>query len=262
MKVGIIGYGNMGSAFAKGLVRKVGAENLIVYDVSEEKRKKALEDGIATAGNLYFLVQNSDILFVAVKPKDVKGVLEEIKDQLGEKVLVTMAAGLKISFYEEVLGRNKKIVRIMPNVNVAVGEGAIACTPNDAVSEEELDHVADLLSSCGEVFFLKEDLFDAFTALAGSGPAFVFAFADALAMAGVKEGIPYDQALAIALKTLSGSAKLLLELGGNPNEWITKVTSPGGTTVEGISYLEKKGFRGIVMKCIEKTAEKSRRLSG
>ena len=262
MRVGIVGYGNMGSAFAKALSRSVDRENITVFEISSERRKKALEEGFAVARDLYFLVEGSDLVLLAVKPKDLKGVLEEIKDGIGDRILVSIAAGVDIKSIESVVGEDRKIVRMMPNINVMVGRGTIAVAQNGRLSEEEFAQVLNVFSVCGSLYEVPEDLFDSFTALAGSSPAFIFSFVDALAMAGVKEGFGYEQALRIVLDTLSGSAHFLKELGGNPNEWITRVTSPGGTTVEGIAYLERKGFKGIVMRCVEKTTEKARRLKG
>ena len=260
MRVGVIGYGNMGRAFAKALAESLGRENVSVYDVSEVKREEAVKDGFAVAQNLYFLVNNSKALIIAVKPKDVGSVLEEVKENLGNRIVVSIAAGLELSFYEERLGTNAKIVRLMPNINVLVSRGTIALTHNGKLTEEEFEELLKALSRCGSIYEVPEHLFDSFTALAGSGPAFVFHFIDALALAGVKEGFGYEEALKIATDTVLGSAELLRELGGNPNEWSVKVSSPGGTTIEGLSFLERKGFKGIVIKCIDKTTEKARKL--
>ncbi len=262
MRIGIVGYGNMGSAFAKALSRSVGKENITVFEISSEKREKALEEGFAVARDLFFLIEESDLILLAVKPKDVKGVLEKIKEAVQDKILVSIAAGVDIGSMEEVVGKDKKIVRMMPNINVLVGRGTIAVAWNEAISEQELSRTLTTFSVCGSLYEVPEELFDSFTALAGSSPAFIFSFVDALAMAGVKEGFSYEVALRIVLDTISGSAQLLRDLGGSPNEWITKVTSPGGTTVEGVAYLERKGFKGIVMRCVEKTSEKAKRLKG
>ena len=262
MRIGIVGYGNMGSAFAKALSRSVGRENITIFEISPERREKALEEGFAVARDIYFLVEESDLILLAVKPKDLKGVLEQIREPVKDKILVSIAAGVDIASIEEATGGGRKIIRMMPNINVLVGRGTVAVAQNGKLSEEEFSKVLNLFSVCGSLYEIPEHLFDSFTALAGSSPAFIFSFADALAMAGVKEGFDYEQALRIVLDTILGSAYLLRELGGNPNEWITKVTSPGGTTVEGIAYLERKGFKGIVMRCVEKTSEKARRLRG
>ncbi len=260
MKIGIVGFGNMGSAFAEGLKEK--AEFITVYDIDEEKRKLAIDKGFGLASDLYFLVESSDVILVAVKPKDIKGVLEKIKENLGNRILVSVAAGVDIAFIEKITGEDKKIVRMMPNINVAVKRGTIAVAFNKNITDMERQAILDLFSSCGRMYEIPENMFDSFTAIAGSSPAFIMSFIDALALAGVKEGFDYNTALKIVLDTVEGTASLLKEKGGNPNEWITRVTSPSGTTIEGLSYLEREGFRGIVIKCIEKTSEKSKKLKG
>jgi pyrroline-5-carboxylate reductase len=260
MKIGIIGYGNMGSAFAKALSKSIGKENILIYELNSEREKEAVEEGFPTAKELYFLLKESDLILVAVKPKDLRDVLENIREGLGEKILVSIAAGIPLQFYEEILGNDKKLVRMMPNINVLVERGVIAVAHNGELSEEEFGSVVSIFSTCGNLYELPESLFDSFTALAGSGPAFIFEFIDALALGGVREGFSYEDALKIVLDTVLGSAKLLKELGGNPNEWITKVASPSGTTIEGIAYLERKGFRGTVIRCVEKTTEKAKKL--
>jgi len=262
MRVGIVGYGNMGSAFAKAISGSLGREGIIVFEINQGRVEEALRDGFGVSRDIHFLIKESNLILIAVKPKDVRGVLNEIKDSLQDKVLVSIAAGIDTKTIEDIVGKDKKVIRMMPNINVLVGRGTIGIAKNGNVSEEEFLRVLELFSNCGTFYEIPEELFDSFTALAGSSPAFVFSFVDALAMAGVREGFSYDQALKIVLDTLVGSSLLVKELGGNPNEWITRVTSPGGTTVEGIAYLERKGFRGIVMRCVEKTSEKAKKLKG
>lgn len=257
MNVGIIGYGNMGSNFAKGLKERVN--KIVVFDVSEEKLKKALEDGFGTAKDLYFLVKESQWILLAVKPKDAKGVLEDLKEVFEDRLLISIVAGLSISVMENYLGK-KKIIRAMPNLNVAVQKGVIAYACNSEVSQKEKEDVVKVFSSCGSLYEIDEELMDAFTAIAGSGPAFVFKFISALIMAGIREGFSYEISRGMAIDTVLGSCELLKRWGGHPEEWITKVTSPGGTTVEGIKVLENRSFSGIVLECIEKTREKAKKL--
>jgi len=167
---------------------------------------------------------------------------------------------VNLEFLDTVLGKKGRVVRLMPSINLLAGRGAIAIAFGDGLGEEEKERVKELLSECGSLYEIPEHLFDGFTALAGSGPAFVFSFIDALALAGVREGFSYETALKIAVDTVGGSADLLRKFGGNPGEWIVKVTSPGGTTVEGLAYLEKKGFKGIVIGCIRKTSKRAQEL--
>jgi len=258
MRIGIVGFGNMGQAFTLCLSRKVGKENITVTDIDSEKRNLAVEMGIAFASDIKFLADTSELVIIAVKPKDAKSVLEKLKDYKG--ILVSIMAGVKIEDIEGIVGKDKKIVRVMPNIAVAVGSGVMAITDNGKLTEEERKRVEEIFLSCGSLYRIDENLFDPFTALAGSGPAYILAFLDGLALAGVHQGFQYNQALKIAIDTLIGSAKLLKEFSQNPNEIITKVSSPAGTTIEGLKFLETKGFKGIVMECIEKTAEKAKKL--
>ena len=262
MRVGVIGFGNMGSAFAQSLSNGVEKERIIVYDKSTDRVKVAKEEGFSVANDLYFLVKESDILLLAVKPKDIPGVLEEIKGEVGGRVIVSIAAGIPIKDIERIVGGDKKVVRLMPNINVLVGRGAIAVTRNRRVGDDEFRALLELFSSCGSLYEIPEELFDGFTALGGSAPAFVFAFIDALAVAGVREGFGYRDSLRIAVDTVLGSAFLLREMGGSPSDWMMKVASPGGTTVEGIAYLEERGFKGTVIGCIERTLWKAKKLKG
>lgn len=257
MRVGIVGYGNMGSAFASALKEKT---QVVVYDVDPAKIDRARQDHVATTESLEFLVWNSDAVLVAVKPKDVPSLLEDLKGLLEERLLVSIVAGLSIEKIQQTLGE-KKVIRVMPNVNVLVRRGVMAFWASPQVSSEEKKAFVELFSSCGKLYEIKEDMMDSFTALAGSGPAFVFKFLHAMALSGVMEGFPYSTALSIVLDTVVGSCELLKEMGGVPEEWVLRVASPGGTTVEGIKVLEERGFVGTVMECVRQTSQKAKRLT-
>ncbi len=256
MRVGVIGYGNMGESFSKAI--KEHAE-IVVYDVSEEKRQKALLEGLGVASSLEFLLESSDWLLLAVKPKDVEGVLREIRENIGNRLLISVVAGISLSKIEEFIG-SSRIIRLMPNINALVGKATIACAFGRGVKEEEKESFKKVFSKAGSLYEIEESLFDAFTALAGSGPAFAFKFVHALALAGVREGFSYQLAKSIAIDMLLGSCELLKVMGGHPEDWVSKVASPGGTTIEGIKVLEERGFTGIIMECIQKTSEKAKRL--
>ncbi len=256
--VGIVGYGNMGRAFALGLGAKLGKDKLVVYDIDGKKAEGAKEDGIPVASDIHFLVDSSDFILIAVKPKDVPILLKSLGD-IGNRILVSIAAGVRIASIEDIVGK-KKIIRCMPNINVLVSRGSIAYSPNTKVSEDDIKTFEGIFSSCGTLYSIKESMMDSFTAIAGSSPAYILEFIDALALAGVREGFSYEESLRIVLDTISGTAELLKELKGNPNEWITKITSPAGTTIEGVKKLEEKGFRGTVMECIESTTRKAKEL--
>jgi len=257
MRVGIVGFGNMGQALSVCLSRKLGKENILVTDKDETKRGLALEQGFGFASDVRFL-NDTDIIILAVKPKDAFGVLKSLKDYKG--IIVSVMAGVSIKDIENIVGQDKKIVRLMPNIAVAVSSGAMAITDNGKLTEEERQKIEEVFLACGTLYKIDESLFDAFTALAGSSPAYVLGFIDALALAGVYLGFNYEQALRIATDVVLGSAKLLRNSAQNPSALITKVTSPGGTTIEGLKLLEREGFKGIIMECLEKTAGKAKEL--
>lgn len=256
MRLGILGYGNMGESFAKALK---GYAEITILEIDQRKAEKALVEGFGVAKNIDFLLKASQWLLLAVKPKDAVEVLRDLKERIGDRLLISIVAGLGLSKIEEILGTSK-LIRLMPNVNAIVGKATMAVAFGKGVDQEERIKFVELFSKCGGLYELSEDLFDSFTALAGSGPAFVFKFIHALALSGVREGLSYDLAKSIAIDTVLGSCLLLKEKGGHPEDWITKVASPGGTTIEGLKVLEERGFSGIVMECIEKTASKSKRL--
>lgn len=257
MKVGIVGYGNMGESFSRALKEKV---EVLVYDINPKKTRRALEEGFGVAKSMDFLLDVSEWIVLAVKPKDALEVIKEIKSKLKDRVLLSVVAGLSLSKMGELSG-SSKLIRLMPNINALVGKATIACAFGSGIEEREKELFFETFSVCGSLYELEETLFDAFTALAGSGPAFVFRFIHALALAGVREGFSYELAKSVALDVVLGSCELLRQKGGNPEEWVIRVASPGGTTIEGIKLLEEEGFTGIVMNCIGRAAEKAKRLT-
>ncbi len=256
MKVGIVGFGNMGSAFAKGLRNHA---EVLVFDKDERKRERALQLGFGVAKGLGFLL-GCDFLMIAVKPGDVKDVLESLKGKLKDEVLVSIVAGLNVESIKGMIGQEVRVIRSMPNIGVMVQEGAIAFCTDGIVDEKTKAKFVEVFSSCGKLYEMEERFIDPFTALASSGPAFVFKFVSALSMSGVMEGFSYETSFDIVLRTIKGSVELLLREGGHPEEWISKVASPGGTTIEGIKVLEERGFVGALMECVRKTAEKTKKL--
>ncbi len=259
--IGFIGAGNMGSAIIARLAGSMPAEKILVFD-TEQQRVLALKNKhgitpVKKAGESC----SADALVLAVKPDVVPSVLKEIRESLGaDTIIVSIAAGVSISSIETILGSDKKIIRIMPNTPSMVGEGMSVITGNKTVTEKDREKIESVFSLIGKVAVLPEKMFDAVTALSGSGPAFVFTFIQALADGGVKMGLPRDKALLLAAQTVLGSATLLMESSEDPITLRSRVASPGGTTIEGIHVLEKSGFSGIVMDAVEAAAVKSKKL--
>ena len=265
MKLGFIGLGNMASAMIGGMLKKgmVGSQDIIGSDVSEAGRGKAAEQfGITTCGDNKKVAAEADVLFFAVKPIFLAQVLEEIADVVKEDTLIiSIVAGKSIDFITQKMGgKARKIVRCMPNTPALVGEGCTGVSANTNVTKEEMALALSLLQSFGVAQEVPERLMDAVVAVSGSAPAYVFMFIEAMADAAVAEGMPRNQAYTFAAQTVLGSAKMVLETGKHPAELKDMVCSPGGTTIDAVKVLEKRGLRAAVMEAMEACAEKSRNL--
>src|SRR3989338_7955432 len=183
--IGFIGTGNMATA----LIRSMKENNMIT---SSDKNEVA---------------KSSEIIFLCAKPEDIKEILQEIKPDLENKIIVSIAAGIKIRFIENIIGKNKKIVRVMPNLNCAVGEMAAAFSCNKNIEADEKEFIKNLLNKAGLALEVEEQRMDAVTALSGSGPAFIAYMLDAFAKAGEKQGLSREISYKLALQTLFGTAK-------------------------------------------------------
>lgn len=267
MKLGFIGTGNLASAILRGVVAagEIKPCEIMIYDINSEKLeqlKAELSVNVAESANQ--VASECDNTVIAVKPKDFAFLAGGISGEIENKnsLVISTAAGTEISKIEAYLGFDAKIARIMPNINAAAGESMTAVCYSGSVSDEEKAFAADFCSYFGKCVELEEKYFSAFTAIAGSAPAFAFMFADALANAGVKYGLPAKTAQEIAAQMLFGSAKLMLESPLAVSELIRNVCSPGGTTIEGVCSLKETGFENSVIRAVDKTVEKDRKMSG
>ena len=175
--------------------------------------------------------------------------------------MVSIAAGWSADRLKAVIGADKKVLRLMPNTPLMVGEGMTVFEVPHSVSDDEYAFIENIFSSIGLVEQAPEKLMDAVTAVSGSGPAYVFLFIEALADAGVLCGLPRAQALKLASQTVLGAAKMVLETGSHPGALKDTVCSPGGTTIEAVKSLENDGLRAAVINAAEKCAIKSRSMS-
>jgi pyrroline-5-carboxylate reductase len=258
-RVGIIGAGKIGGS----LVARLSASesfDLVVSDVDEERLKRlAKAYSVKTSTSNKETAEKSDLLIVAVKPWDVTPVLEEVSPAAQGKAVVSVAAGVPISAIAERLPKGAAVLRVMPNMCVAVGLGSVVVTANGP-GEAYLPTVMGIFRHVGDVIELPERLFDAATALHGSGPAYVALFADALVQAGVREGIPRDVARRLVNGTIAGTAVLLKERAAHQIR--DEVMTPGGTTAAAFAAMEKAGFVAAVYDGVEAATEQARRLAG
>lgn len=264
MTIGFIGLGNMAKAMIGGMLAGKLAEpsDIIGSARTEETRGKIKETyGITVTEDNRQVAREADILILAVKPQMFEEVIPQIRGQVKEEALViSIAAGKTMTWIEEAFGRTIRLVRCMPNTPAMVGAGCSGVCRNKQVSDQEMELCMKYLGSFGMAEEIPERLMDAVGAVSGSSPAFVFLFLEALADAGVKAGMPRQQAYRFAAQTVMGSAKLMLETGKHPGELKDMVCSPGGTTIEGIQALEEMGFRASVMNAVEACVEKSKNM--
>lgn len=267
MKLGFIGCGNMGGAILGGIIGQSfeKAENIKVFDLAKAHLNELCEKFGTIAAESAEEAAKSDVVFLCVKPNALKGVSESIKGSIGgETVVVSIAAGVKLETLGEMLGKDKKIVRIMPNIPALYGEGMSAVCANCNVTSEEEQYILNAFSSFGRAEKIDEKLMDTVTAVSGSSPAMIFMLIEAMADSAVQGGMARRQAYIFAAQTVLGSAKMALEsLGGGvlPAELKDMVCSPGGTTIDAVAALENFGFRGSIIEALRVCREKSESMS-
>jgi pyrroline-5-carboxylate reductase len=198
---------------------------------------------------------------LSIKPDQVHGVIKEIRSGITQSHLIlSIAAGVTLARIEEAMPEGTRVVRVMPNTPALVGASATAYAPGRSARAEDSQLVHRLFIAVGSAVQVKEPLLDAVTGLSGSGPAYVFLMLEALSDGGVAAGLPREVATRLAAQTLLGSAQMVLETGQHPAVLREMVTSPGGTTVEGLHELEKAGVRAALISAVRSAADKSRRL--
>lgn len=263
MKVGFIGCGNMATAIINGITANnvVNENDINAYDIFDGATGKLKENiNINICQSEKDVVKSSDIIFLAVKPNVQASVLNKIDGEIKDKLIISIAAGKTIEFIESNLKCKAKIVRVMPNINAKVGEAISAYCFNDLVNDEDKKNVEKLLNGIGKVLCLDESYFPLFGVLGGCGPAFAYMFIDAMARAGVKNGMKKSDALKISAQTVLGSAKMILESDEHPWQLIDNVCSPGGTTIEGVTSLQSDGFEAAVYNAVDKALDKDKKL--
>ncbi len=263
LSIGFLGAGKMATALAKGFIRAglVAPKDVIASDVSEAACAAfAKETGAKTTAFNPDVAKFANVLVLAVKPHQVTEALAEIRDALTEKhLIISIAAGVTIAKLETCLD-DARVIRVMPNTPALVNSSATGFALGKAATPADAELVTKLFSSVGVAFQVKEALLDAVTGLSGSGPAYVYLFIEALSDGGVAAGLPRDIATKLAAQTVLGAAQMVLETGQHPGALKDMVTSPGGTTIEGVHELEKGKLRGTVMSAVRAAADKSKKL--
>jgi len=264
-RIGFIGGGTMAQALIRGMLKSklVTPGQIAACDISAECRihlKDAFQINVCNANTpeSQQMIEKSDIVILAVKPNIVPQILGEIAALFPPAaVLVSIAAGITLAYLEERLPETP-VIRVMPNTPVSVGAGISAITLGRYADTVMLKMITAIFSSVGQVIQVQESAMDAVTALSGSGPGYAFLIIEALANAGVKQGLSRQDALLLAAQTLLGAAQMVMQTGEHPAKLKDMVTSPGGTTIAGLYVLEQRGVRASLMEAVEAAALKSR----
>lgn len=261
--LGVIGCGNMAQAMLKGILLKeeYSREDIIVSRRSEAALQKIhTELGVQVTTDNRKVARKADELILAVKPSQFEQVIIEIEQEVRpDTLIISIAAGQTIENIENLFGKNIKLVRTMPNTPALVLAGATGMCFNAHVTEQEKNRAVKLFESFGVVAQVSEDNINTVIGVSGSAPAYIFMVIEAMADAAVADGMPRAQAYELAAQTVYGSAKMVLETGKHPGELKDMVCSPGGTTIEAIRVLEKRGLRSAIiegqMACVRKAGE-------
>ncbi|MCK5737997.1 pyrroline-5-carboxylate reductase [bacterium] len=263
-KISIIGAGNIGGSLIAGLLAAHHSvpENVLVSDINQKHLEKFREKyGIKITTNNAETVQNADILLLAVKPQIIKTVLDGIKQLLNpETLIVSVVAGITTRHINTWIGQDNPVVRAMPNIAARVREAATAICRGQYANDEHTRLATKIFESVGIVQEVNEKQMDAITGLSGSGPAYIYMIIEALTDGGVKMGLHREVAIAMAIQTLLGSAKLVKETGEHPAVLRDQVTTPGGTTIAAIHDLESHGLRSMLISAVITATERSKEL--
>ena len=258
--IGFIGTGNMGGALARAAAKSGLAEELLLANRSPEKAQRLAEELGGRRVSNQEAVLRADLLFLGVKPQMLEGMLAGVREALKQRkerqLIVSMIAGKSLQNLGELLGEDRPVIRIMPNIPAAVGAGVTLFCCSGTVTAEEKDLFRRLMAASGLVEEIDEHLMEAASGVTGCGPAFAAMFVEALADGAVACGLPRKQALTFSAQMLLGSAQMLLQSGEHPGILKDRVCSPAGSTIQGVRTLEERAFRAAVTDAVIATYEK------
>ena len=266
-RLGIIGGGNMGEALLAGIIKAklLEASQLLVSDVVESRLEHlAARYKVKTSRDNLEVVRECETVVLVVKPEKIKEVLDEIGEELGSHHLViSMAAGIPIKIIEGKLSRPVPVIRVMPNMPALVQETAAGLALGTHATAAHRDQAVRMFNAIGEALVVNEDQMDAVTAVSGSGPAYVFYMVEALAEAGVAEGLSEETSRALAVQTAYGAARMLSLTMEDPAVLRKKVASAGGTTEAALGVLmADDGMAALMRRAVAAATRRSRELAG
>ncbi|WP_396602179.1 pyrroline-5-carboxylate reductase [Algibacter sp. R77976] len=261
MKIAIIGTGNLGSSIAKGLIKNKSFTSLYLSDRNTKAVKsfESVEHVFITSDN-ELAVKNSDIVLFALQPKHIDGVLESVKALITDShIIMSVAAGVDTARIENILGADKKIIRIMPNTAISIGK-SMTCIAANTAGQDEVPLAEDIFNQLGTTMVIPEDLVQAATVICASGIAFWMRLVRATTQGAIQLGFEAEEAHELAVQTCFGSASLLIESGRHPEQEIDRVTTPSGCTIEGLNEMEHQGLSSALIQGIVSSFEKINQL--
>jgi len=259
-RLAFIGTGKMATALISSIYKNNLAKEITASDHNEDNlRKIKSKFKVKTTNDNKEAVRNSDIVFICVKPQNIDEVLNEIKKETKNQLVVSIAAGIKIRHIESLL-KKTRVIRVMPNINCLVGEMAAGFSKGKYATKDDVYEVSKLLKASGIAFEIHEEWIDALSVVSGCGPAFFAYFMKAIADSGIKNGLKKDVAYTLAAKTMLGTGKLLIEMNLSPDELIDMVASKKGVTVEGLKVLDKKKVKNILKEMFDAALKRSKEL--
>lgn len=256
--IGLIGFGFMGSAMVRGMGTTYPDLVLRVVEKDGDRRNSAVTqyNALDCTDTPADIVHHSDVIILAIKPQDLKHLqLPPVKDT----PVLSILAGVSIDTIAQQLGATQ-VIRVMPNLAADIGQAVMGVTFSSSCSDATRGQIIPLLQPLGTVLEVTEDKMAAITAVSGSGIAFACAFIEAMALGAVQQGLPYGQAIEAARDVVASAAALLKETGVHPREMVSRVSSPGGTTIAGIRALAAGGMEGVVMDALQRAADRSREI--
>ena len=262
-QIGFLGMGNMGYAMLQGLLNTIDRVDIIFSDTNKERVKTVYEEtGVRFVDSNAECANKAKYIILAVKPQFYPAVIKNIRDIVTpDHIIISIAPGITIVQLQQSLGRDKRIIRAMPNTPALVKEGMTAiCYEEELFSQQEIIMIQSIFTSFGKVKKINENLINAAACASGSSPAYMYMFIETLADSVVKYGMPREDAYELIAQTMIGVGKMVLETKMHPGQLKDMVCSPGGTTIEGVLALEENGFRGAIAKATDKCYEKSEKM--
>ncbi|AZB43460.1 pyrroline-5-carboxylate reductase [Bacillus sp. FJAT-42376] len=261
MRIGILGAGSMAEAMISGLIsgNVVRPDQISVINRSDRSKLLYIQDqyGVNVSENKEELLACSDVIILAMKPKDAQEAILSIRPYVKKQLFLSVLAGITIQTIQKLLGKKAPVIRAMPNTSAAIQMSATAISPSEEVTMHQLKIAKHLFETIGMVAVVEEHRLDAVTALSGSGPAYVYYFIEAMEHAASEVGLDKDIAKSLILQTLAGASEMLMQSDKQAAQLRREVTSPGGTTEAGIEKLKDCRFHEAIVACVKKAAERS-----